>query len=215
VSPESRTPPRQDPARSADSEQTAAHELIAGMEEHSSAEDELGGNGGGTAHGAEIEALRKELAVAEENGRAQRELYLRAAAEIDNVRKRAQRDIEQAHRYAVESFANELLAVRDSLELALHNGASADAATLLAGEEATLKLLDRAFAKFSIRKIDPVGQRFDPNQHEAMLMQESAHAQPNTVLQVVQSGYELNGRLLRPARVIVAQAAGGASGGGT
>jgi len=161
-------------------------------------------------HAAEIEALRKELAVAEESARAQRELYLRAAAEIDNVRKRAQRDIEQAHRYAVESFAGELLAVRDSLELAVHSaagGASPDVATLLSGQEATLKLLDRAFGRFSIRQIDPVGQRFDPNQHEAVLMQEAADAAPNSVLQVVQPGYELNGRLLRPARVIVARAA--------
>ncbi len=163
-------------------------------------------------HAAEVEALRKELAVAEENARSQRELYLRAAAEVDNVRKRAQRDIEQAHRYALEGFAAELLAVRDSLELAVRSAAAgtpADAATLLAGQEATLKLLDRAFGKFSIRQIDPSGQRFDPNQHEAMLMQEAADAVPNTVLQVVQPGYELNGRLLRPARVIVARAAEG------
>jgi molecular chaperone GrpE len=215
VSQQSRTPSPQDPTRAPESEQTGTHELLAGMDEaRPLGVEPIDGNGSGTAHGAELEALRKELAVAEENSRAQRELYLRAAAEIDNVRKRAQRDIEQAHRYAIESFANELLAVRDSLELALHNGATADAATLLEGEEATLKLLDRAFAKFSIRKIDPVGQRFDPNQHEAMLMQESAGAAPNTVLQVVQSGYELNGRLLRPARVIVARAAGEGPAGG-
>ncbi len=201
--------------------QTGAHELLVGEPDEQSpagaargdGDGDGGGDGSGAAHGAEIEALRKELAVAEENGRAQRELYLRAAAEIDNVRKRAQRDIEQAHRYAAEAFANELLAVRDSLELALRSGVDADAATLLSGQEATLKLLDRAFAKFSIRQIDPVGQRFDPNQHEAMLMQESPDAAPNTVLQVVQPGYELNGRLLRPARVIVARGAGPAGGG--
>jgi molecular chaperone GrpE len=156
---------------------------------------------------AESDALRKELAVMEDNVRTQRELYLRAAAEIDNVRKRAQRDIEQAHRYGIEAFAAELLAVRDSLALGVHNGAHADAATLLAGQEATLKLLDNAFAKFSIRLIDPQGERFDPNRHEAMMMQESAKAEPGSVLQVVQPGYELNGRLLRPARVIVAKAA--------
>jgi molecular chaperone GrpE len=158
---------------------------------------------------AQLEALRRELAVAEENARTQRELYLRAAAEIDNVRKRAQRDIEQAHRYAIEGFAHELLGVHDSLALGLSIAGQSDAATLLAGQEATLKLLDRAFAKFSIRQIDPVGERFDPNQHEAMLMQEAA-AEPNTVLQVVQPGYELNGRLLRPARVVVAKGSAGA-----
>jgi molecular chaperone GrpE len=175
-------------------------------------DEQTADDGGAEAsHGAEVEALRKELAVAEENARAQRELYLRAAAEIDNVRKRAQRDIEQAHRYAIEGFAAELLAVRDSLDLAMRSGADADAATLLSGQEATLKLLERAFSKFSIRQIDPVGQRFDPNQHEAVLMQEVADAAPNSVLQVVQPGYELNGRLLRPARVIVARAGGGAA----
>jgi molecular chaperone GrpE len=163
----------------------------------------------GPADAAQLEALRKELVVAEENVRAQRELYMRAAAEIDNVRKRAQRDIEQAHRYAIEGFAAELLAVRDSLSLALSNAAASDVPTLLAGQEATLKLIDKAFAKFAIRQLDPVGERFDPNQHEAMLMQEAPGKEPNTVLQVVQPGYELNGRLLRPARVIVARGPAG------
>jgi len=163
---------------------------------------------------AQVEALRRQLAVAEQNAQAQRDLYLRSAAELENVRKRAQRDIEQAHRYAIEGLATELLPVRDSLELGLASGANADAKTLLEGKEATLKLLQRAFDKFAIRQIDPVGQPFDPNQHEAMLMQESSTAAPNSVLQVVQSGYELNGRLLRPARVIVARSSGGRSDGG-
>ena len=167
------------------------------------------GNGGEAAGGAgELDALRKKLAAAEENGRTQRDLYLRAAAELDNVRKRAQRDIESAHRYAIEGLAAELLAVRDGLELGVRNGATADARTLLEGQEATLKLLDRTFEKFSVKQLDPAGQRFDPSLHEAVLMQESNSAQPNTVLQVVQPGYELKGRLLRPARVIVAKAAG-------
>jgi molecular chaperone GrpE len=158
---------------------------------------------------ATLEATRQALATAEENARTQRDLYLRAAAELDNVRKRAQRDIENAHRFAVEGIAAELLAVRDGLELGVRSGVSADARTLLAGQEATLKLLDRTFEKFSIKQLDPAGQRFDPSQHEAVLMQESSAATPNTVLQVVQPGYELKGRLLRPARVIVAKGAGG------
>lgn len=181
------------------------HELV------ESGDPAVAGTGGVEAeeqpqrHAAELEALRKELAVAEESARAQRELYLRAAAEIDNVRKRAQRDIEQAHRYAIESFAQELLAVRDGLELAVRNAASSDADTLRSGQEATLKLLDRAFEKFSIRPLVPTGQRFDPQLHEAVLMQEAGQAEPNSVLQTVQTGYELNGRLLRPARVVVAR----------
>jgi molecular chaperone GrpE len=161
------------------------------------------------APGDELEAVRRALASAEEGARTQRDLYLRAAAELDNVRKRAQRDIENAHRYGIESLAAELLAVRDGLELGVRNGATADPGTLLAGQEATLKLLDRTFDKFSIKQLDPAGQRFDPTLHEAVLMQESAAAAPNTVLQVVQPGYELNGRLLRPARVIVAKGADG------
>jgi molecular chaperone GrpE len=163
--------------------------------------DEGAGDGTG-----ELAELRAALAEAEERVRAQREQYLRGAAELENVRKRAQRDIESAHRYALERFAGELLPVRDSLELAIRNGASGDPQSVLAGQEATLKLLERAFEKFSIRQIQPGGERFDPTQHEAILMQPSAEAPPNTVLQVVQSGYDLNGRLLRPARVVVATA---------
>jgi len=155
---------------------------------------------------AELEKLRAALAQAEEAQRQQRDQYLRAAAELDNVRKRAQRDIESAHRYALERFAAELLPVRDSLELGVQSGSSADPHSVLAGQEATLKLLERAFDKFSIKQISPKGQAFDPAQHEAILMQPSTEAPANSVLQVVQSGYELNGRLLRPARVVVATA---------
>jgi molecular chaperone GrpE len=153
------------------------------------------------------EALRKALAAAQESARSQRDQYLRALAELDNVRKRAQRDIEGAHRYALEGFAGELLGVRDGLELAVRQGGQADAKTLLAGQEATLKLLDRAFEKFSIKTLDPLGEKFDPTLHEAVLMQQSDTSEPDRVLQVVQTGYELKGRLLRPARVIVAKAA--------
>jgi molecular chaperone GrpE len=187
----------------------------AGGEPRNDPPSAAGAPGGDNGRGdAQVEALRRELATAEQNAQAQRDLYLRSAAELENVRKRAQRDIEQAHRYAIEGFASELLPVRDSLELGLSSGASADAKTLLAGQEATLKLLQRAFDKFAIRQIDPVGQPFDPNQHEAVLMQESSSSAPNSVLQVVQSGYDLNGRLLRPARVIVARPSGGRSDGG-
>ena len=159
------------------------------------------------ASDADISALHKALATAEESARTQRDLYMRCAAELDNVRKRAQRDIDSAHRYALEGFAGELLAVRDSLDLAVRNGSQSDLTTLLKGQEATLKLLDRAFEKAAIRQLDPSGKPFDPNQHEAVLMQVSDSAAPNTVLQVVQLGYELQGRLLRPARVVVARAA--------
>jgi molecular chaperone GrpE len=153
----------------------------------------------------DVERLRAELA--HERAQAagqQRDLTLRAAAELENVRRRAARDVEQAHKYALEKFALELLPVRDSLELAVANEAAADAATLAAGQEATLKLLGRAFDKFSLQVIDPLGAPFDPERHEALAMQPSATAEPGSVVQVVQRGYELNGRVLRPARVIVA-----------
>jgi len=159
-----------------------------------------------TAESGDVDGLRAALAQAEENLRQVREQHLRAAAELENVRKRAQREIDSAHRYALERFASELLPVRDSLELGVRSGAQADSRSILAGQEATLKLLERAFDKFSIKQIDPTGQRFDPSLHEAVLMQETPNAPPNSVLQVVQSGYELNGRLLRPARVVVATA---------
>jgi len=153
----------------------------------------------------ELERLRGELAGMQAQAAGQqRELALRNAAELDNIRRRAARDVEQAHRFALEKFVQELLPVRDSLELAAASGRTADAAALAAGQEATLKLLARAFEKFAVQVIDPVGVPFDPERHEAMAMQPSATAEPGSVLQVVQRGYELNGRLLRPARVIVA-----------
>lgn len=157
--------------------------------------------------GAELERLRAQLAEAQGQLGQHREQVLRAAAELENIRRRAARDVEQAHKFALEKFAQELLPVRDSLELAAASAATADAASLAAGQEATLKLLARAFEKFAVNAIDPVGEPFDPQRHEAMAMQPSATAEPDSVLQVVQRGYELNGRLLRPARVIVARSA--------
>jgi len=154
------------------------------------------------------DASQQALVAAQEETRQHRDQYLRAVAEMENLRKRAQRDVEQAHRYAVEKLAQELLPVRDSLELAVANAGRGDAASLIAGQEATLKLLARAFEKFAIQSLDPVGEPFDAERHEAMMMRESATAEPDSVLEVVQPGYELNGRLLRPARVIVARAPG-------
>ena len=130
--------------------------------------------------------------------------YLRAAAEVENIRKRASRDVEQARKYALENFSRELLAVKDSLEIGLEHAESTDAESLLAGSEATLKLLAGTLEQFGVTELDPEGEPFDPEQHEAMTMQPSADAEPGSVLTVIQKGYALNGRLLRPARVIVA-----------
>ncbi len=130
--------------------------------------------------------------------------YLRAAAETENVRKRASRDVEHARKYALEGFGAELLAVKDSLEMGLEAAESADAASIAEGSKATLKLLTTALERFGITEIDPMGEPFDPEQHEALNMQPSADAEPGSVLAVIQKGYSLNGRLLRPAMVVVA-----------
>ncbi len=152
-----------------------------------------------------LEQLREALAAAEAKVEEARDAHMRAVAELENVRRRAVRDVESAHRYGLEKFASELLHVRDSLELGLEVGKNADLQSLLAGKEATLKLLERAFERFNIVEVNPVGAPFDPQLHEAMAMEESDTAEPNSVLKVVQKGYQLNGRLLRPARVIVAK----------
>ena len=126
--------------------------------------------------------------------------YLRTAAELENVRKRAARDVEKAHKFAVERFATDILAVCDSLEMAL----ATEGDSLREGNEATLKLLGSVLSRFSVEELDPHGEPFDPELHEAMTMQPSEEVEPGTVVTVIQKGYALNGRLLRPARVVVA-----------
>ena len=154
----------------------------------------------------ELEQSRVRLAEAEERARNHWEQYLRAVAETENVRKRAARDVEQASRFGLEKFAQELIPVKDSLDLGVENAARSDAAALAEGQAATQRLLAKAFDKLGITELNPVGQPFDANQPEAMAMQPSATAEPNSILAVVQLGYVRNGRLLRPARVIVARA---------
>jgi len=150
--------------------------------------------------------LLAKLAEAEAAAKQAQEQYLRCLAEMDNVRKRAQRDIEAANRYGLERFAQELLPVKEGLDLAVDNADKADRDSLAAGQVATRQLLAKAFERFGIIELNPVGERFDPELHEAMMVQPSASAEPDSVLTVVQRGYALNGRLLRPARVIVAKA---------
>jgi molecular chaperone GrpE len=146
------------------------------------------------------QALEKSEATAAENWNR----YLRAVAELDNVRKRAARDVDAARRSGVEKLAGELLGIVDSLEMGLETAGTASAESLVAGKQATLRLLRAAFEKFGIELVDPVGHPFDPQLHEAMSMQPSATATPGSVLVVLQKGYRLGDRLLRPARVIVA-----------
>lgn len=156
----------------------------------------------------DIESLREELSVTRALVEQLKDEKLRVLAELDNIRKRAQRDVEQAHRYALEKFAGELLPVKDSLDLGVENAAKADAAALAEGQAATARLLAKAMEKAGIVDLNPVGEPFDANLHEAMAAQPSETAEPNSVLAVIQRGYTLNGRLLRAARVIVSRAPG-------
>ncbi|MBM4214417.1 MAG: nucleotide exchange factor GrpE [Gammaproteobacteria bacterium] len=165
---------------------------------------------GGGAVGLENELASVRAALTEAQGQAQtaKDQSLRALAELENVRKRAQRDVENAHRYALEKFAQELLPVKDSLDLGIENAGRADVASLIEGQAATQRLLAKALERAGVVELNPVGEPFDANFHEAMAAQPAATAEPNSVLAVVQRGYTLNGRLLRPARVIVAKAPG-------
>jgi len=149
---------------------------------------------------AEVSELEQAQAKADENW----DRYLRTAAELENVRKRAARDVENAHRFALERFGKQLLAVRDSLEMGLAAADSANVESLLEGSEATLKMLGTTMQQFGIEEVDPAGEPFDPEFHEAISMQPSDDVEPGSVVTVVQKGYSLNGRLLRPAMVIVA-----------
>jgi len=148
------------------------------------------------------EELAKARAEAEENWAK----YLRVVAELENVRKRNARELEKARNFGVEGLATELLSVADSLQMALSTGADAPAETLLEGGRNTLKQLETAMEKYGVTELFPEGEPFDPELHEAMTTQPSDTAEPDTVLTVIQRGYQLNGRLLRPARVIVAKA---------
>jgi molecular chaperone GrpE len=153
--------------------------------------------------GVDVGELQAALAAAEARAAESRNLYMRALAEVENVRKRAARDIEQAHKYALERFANDLVGVKDSLELGLVSEGTLEA--LRAGTEATLKQLASAFEKAGVTEVSPLGEPFNPEFHEAIMTQPTAEHPPNAVVQVVQKGYQLNGRLLRPARVIVSR----------
>jgi len=159
------------------------------------------------AYGAELRSLEAALAQATAKAEEHYNQYVRALAELENFRKRAARDLESAHRYAIERFAQELLPALDSFELALANAPTAQPAQLIAGQEATLRLLQKAFEKAGIGELEPAaGAAFNPNEHEAMVAQPTAAQAPGSVLSTVQKGYVLNGRVLRPARVIVARA---------
>jgi molecular chaperone GrpE len=162
--------------------------------------------GGGENLPAALAAAQAEIAELKDR-------FLRAKAEGDNIRRRAEADVAAARKYAVESFAAEVLAVRDSLDLArsveIDKGSEEAVRKMHEGLELTLKVLDGVFQKFGLALVDPQGEKFDPERHQAISMVESDQVPANHVVNVVQKGYMLRDRLLRPAMVVVARARAG------
>lgn len=156
---------------------------------------------------ARIERLEQELADARAQADDYWERLVRSEAEKDNIRKRAQKDVDTARKQSLEKLAAELLAVRDSLEMGVNaaHEDEADVAKIREGTELTLRMLTQAMEKFSIEEIHPEGEKFNPDLHQAMSMQEVEGYEPNTVISVMQKGYRLEDRLLRPALVMVAK----------
>lgn len=151
-------------------------------------------------------ALEEQLTLAEQKAHENWEKSVRALAELENVRRRAEREVANAHRYGLEKFITSLLPVMDSLEQALQLAANDSEASMREGLELTLKLMMDVLQKFDVQLINPLNEPFNPQQHEAMSMMESADMPPNTVLTVFQKGYQLHDRVIRPARVIVSKA---------
>ncbi|MEO1079735.1 MAG: nucleotide exchange factor GrpE [Pseudomonadota bacterium] len=160
---------------------------------------------------AEVEGSEVDPALArlEEELEQARDAALRATADAQNAKRRAEQDVEKARKYALERFCSELLPVVDNLERALEAAPRDDEAVrpIAEGVELTLKSFMDALQKFQIEALDPAGEPFDPELHQAMSMVENPDAEPNTVLAVMQKGYTLNGRLVRPAMVMVSKAA--------
>lgn len=155
-----------------------------------------------------IAELEAKLAAAEEKIAEQKDSVVRAAAEVDNMRRRSAQDVEKAHKFALDKFAAELLPVIDNMELALSHADREDEALkpMIEGVELTLKSMLSSVEKFGVVAIDPKDESFDPEKHQAMSMQEVPGVPANTVIAVMQKGYELNGRVIRPAMVMVSKA---------
>ncbi len=156
---------------------------------------------------ADAESVEDQLAKAQETIQDYWDQMMRLRAEIENNRKRAERDVENAHKYALRSFIENLLPIVDSMEMG-QSAASADNATLESireGSEMTMKMFLQVLEKQGLEQIDPLGEQFDPERHQAISMIEAEDAQSNTVIEVMQKGFALNDRLVRPAMVVVAK----------
>jgi molecular chaperone GrpE len=156
-----------------------------------------------------VEELKDALANAEQKAQDNWDKAVRTMAEMENLKRRTQKDLEDAHKFALTNFAKEMLSVLDSLVLGLQaaTGDSEEVQKFREGSELTIKQFEAAFARFKIETLDPVGQAFNAEHHQAVMVQEVDGAEPNSVVTVFQKGYLLNGRLLRPAMVVVAKAA--------
>lgn len=181
----------------------------------SEAVNEVAGAEAGPAGDGDASPDPAEMVVLLEDARAKADEHwnqsLRLQAEMENMRKRNERDLAHAHKFALEKFVEALLPVKDSLEMgiaAAGEGANVDPVKLLEGSDLTLRMLASAMEKFGVRELNPEGEKFNPEFHEAMSMQPRADVEPNTVVAVVQRGYLLNERLVRPAMVMVSKAAG-------
>ncbi|NLJ11803.1 nucleotide exchange factor GrpE [Denitrificimonas caeni] len=155
-----------------------------------------------------VESAQERIAELEDQLASAQENVLRAAAEVQNIRRRADQDVEKAHKFALEKFATDLLAVLDSLERGIEVSDATDEAIrpMREGMELTYKLFLDTMKRFKVERLDPQGEPFNPEEHQAMAMEESTHVEPNSVLKVFQCGYSMNGRLLRPAMVVVSKA---------
>jgi molecular chaperone GrpE len=160
---------------------------------------------------SELDELKAKLAAAEAKADENWDLLVRTKAEMDNTRRRTERELENAHKYALEKFAQELLPVIDSLEMgvAAASDENTDIHKIREGTEMTLKMFETAIDKFGIKSVHPEGETFNPEHHQAMTMIDSPDHAPNTVINVMQKGYLLNERLVRPAMVVVSSANSG------
>ena len=154
----------------------------------------------------DVEFLQGQLEKLQEQSKVSLDKVVRAQAEMENLRKRAARDVENAHKYALEKFTDELLPIMDSLELGLSASVKAkNLDDLCKGMELTLEMFNTVMEKFGITMIEPKGEKFNPELHDAVSMQETDDSNSGIIIEVMQKGYTLNGRLIRPAMVVVAK----------
>lgn len=153
-----------------------------------------------------FDKVEKEMSATEKQLQEARDQVLRAHAEMENIRRRASRDVANAHRYALEQFIDSLLPVIDSLERALHHSVDNEAAKAIhEGVDLTMKMFLDTLQKVGVEQVNPINDRFNPQFHEAISIAVKPEVEANTVIDVFQRGYLLNGRLIRPARVVISK----------